>query len=371
MNAAPPARRRRRNCCERCFRHHWVRQQISTSEAMGDCDFCPARNVRIVDVQRLYSPFSNLMTMYARADDEVPILRSSWDVGEYATTLIEEDWEVFSQRHVRDGTDAPLLSEILRSGWDDDSGELPFDRRELYVRQGRFSRLDPIESWELFRTEVLEDSDAELELPASFDFYLERIGRMITAGERFHRAVLGWERENGEERVPWKVGPPPEGMRIGPGRANREGQRVLYCTEDEPTAIAEVRPARGNLVSVGTLQTTADKDIVDLGDNLPIPNPFTTESLSYQLEEIGLLNGFSEELSQPLRRNDDPRQYLPSQRLCEYIRESGYSGIRYPSAMRPGGKSLVFFDFAGIEVRESRLVEVTNLTFTYKDHRFS
>src|SRR5215469_7873132 len=32
------------------------------------------------------------MTMYARADDEVPFFRSSWDLGDYATTLIDEDW---------------------------------------------------------------------------------------------------------------------------------------------------------------------------------------------------------------------------------------------------------------------------------------
>lgn len=42
----------------------------------------------------------------------------------------------------------------------------------------------------------------------------------------------------------------PPATKASAGRANRKGQVVLYCADQEETAIAEVRPARGNVVSL-------------------------------------------------------------------------------------------------------------------------
>jgi len=79
----------------------------------------------------------------------------------------------------------------------------------------------------------------------------------------------------------------------------------------------------------------------------------------------GTRSGFALELGTPLERGDDPRLYLPSQKLCREIRDAGYDGIRYPSAMKQDGTNVVLFDPAKAEFVESRLVRVTDVAVTY------
>ncbi len=75
---------------------------------------------------------------------------------------------------------------------------------------------------------------------------------------------------------------------------------------------------------------------------------------------------FGEELGRPLRRADDPKNYLPCQKLVRRIRKSGfYDGIRYPSAMAAGGTNVVLFDPAFVDIGAPKLVEVTQVGVTY------
>jgi hypothetical protein len=78
------------------------------------------------------------------------------------------------------------------------------------------------------------------------------------------------------------------------------------------------------------------------------------------------LAAFGEELGRPVRRADNPSDYLPCQKLVGRIRQSGwYDGIRYPSAMAPGGTSIVLFDPAVADIGVSKLVEVGDIRMTY------
>lgn len=74
-----------------------------------------------------------------------------------------------------------------------------------------------------------------------------------------------------------------------------------------------------------------------------------------------------ETISGPLRYRDDPTDYIPSQKLAELIEEMGIDGIRYPSAMAPGGTNVVLFDPSVTEVGDSRLVEIVQTTVEYRD----
>jgi hypothetical protein len=214
----------------------------------------------------------------------------------------------------------------------------------------------------------LDDPDAEPELP-NLDVYIERVTDWFPAGTELFRAVRGWAREENGTKIPWTVGPPPIGKKIDAGRANREGQRVGYCAVEEATAVAEVRPAKGNLVSVGVVRLLRDQRIVNLGEPLPAPNPFATENAFWEIEERALLNGFSKDLSQPVRRNDDPREYLPTQKLATLLHDYNIDGIRYPSAMNAEGKNVVLFDPSVIEPVRSRVIEITDVRVSYGDHQ--
>ena len=165
------------------------------------------------------------------------------------------------------------------------------------------------------------------------------------------------------------IGAPPDD-KAKPGRANRKGYPVLYCAEEEATAVAEVRPARGLFVSVAKVQIDRPLRILDLVKGHPPINPFEESPylyshLAYDVELLDLLDSFGNELAGPLRRTDDPRDYLPCQRLSELVHGFGFDGIRYPSAMNSGGANVVLFDPSVATILNSKLVEVRNLKIEY------
>jgi RES domain-containing protein len=193
----------------------------------------------------------------------------------------------------------------------------------------------------------------EVELPSEIMLYRARVGFLSgeSGGNRpFESADIG--------------APPPE--RAKPSRANAEGEVVLYAADQEATAIAEVRPWRGLLVSVAEVRVTRNLRLVDLSKPPPSSNPFTDEAPQYEQELEDLLLAFGEALGQPLRRADDPHDYLPCQRLVQRIRASRwYDGIRYPSAMAPGGTNVVLFDPPLVRIGASKLVEIREVGIFY------
>jgi len=141
---------------------------------------------------------------------------------------------------------------------------------------------------------------------------------------------------------------------------------VLYVADQEKTAISEVRPALGFYVSVAALKLKRNCRVLDLTKELPELNPFVRESIGWHVEIRGLLNSLGEEMSRPLERADDKRLYVPCRRLADYIHRNHYDGIRYPSALNPGGSSIVFFDPGIADVMTAKLVKITEVNFEYE-----
>ena len=74
-------------------------------------------------------------------------------------------------------------------------------------------------------------------------------------------------------------------------------------------------------------------------------------------------------MAKPLRRDDDETHYIPCQILAEFIRGSGYDGIRYPSALRPRGTNVVLFCPEVVTIGPSKLVRVKQMSLIYTEER--
>jgi hypothetical protein len=360
-------------CCANCFDHPWLKDNIrdhSTQE--GDCQYCDSKSVQLIEAGELFPFFENLISIYSPlvAGKTIDDLEDPLHVGDPLLWLVQEDWQVFNDRNPENNS-GRLLDEIVNSTWDDDSGESPISWNELYTRRVSLWHSSRAERWDDFCDEVKDKPDLK---PTFDDILGEDLSRQeanLNAGTTIYRARPGWAPcdRNGNKQ-PWQgvdIGaPPPDKAKTG--RANREGKVVLYASDQEATAVAEAKPARGFLVSVGEIRVRKNLHILDLGKPIESPNPFTTDQLSYWLEFIELLNSFAWALSKPLERADDISDYIPSQKLSEYIENQHFAGIRYPSAMAPAGTNLVLFDPTVVEILTSRLVEVTNVTVAYKNH---
>jgi RES domain-containing protein len=279
--------------------------------------------------------------------------------------LVQEDWEVFSERLIETACAGRLLEAIMHSGWDDDSGDPPLGASDLYVAHHRRWSHDTLDDiWQQFADEVKSDPNKPLKFrDGDFSKFLieELIGRrtvQVPAGTILYRARPGFV-QGPDGKEPFRgasIGaPPPEKAR--PGRANAKGKVVLYCAEQEGTAVAEVRPARGEYVSVAEVRAARELETLDLATEPEWPNPFTDDAINYEVEFAGLLAAFAEQLGKPLRSRDDPTDYIPSQKLTELIQTARVDGIRYPSAMAsPSGINVVLFDPSIVHIGASRLV---------------
>ena len=227
-----------------CFDHPFVRGVVKErSSEIGKCDYCRSPGRRLISIAELTFYFHNLLDMFHQSNDGDPLI-----------SLVQETWSVFSDKLHSTGRSTGLLEDILNDDWDDDSGQWPINALDPYRRSVAWPA---VENWEMYCHEVKENPDAELDVGPYFEGQLEVLERTIAEGTSFYRARLGWTADDQRWRVPYRgaeIGPPPP-SKAKAGRANREGQVVVYCAESEETAVAEVRPARGYWVSTCEVRT--------------------------------------------------------------------------------------------------------------------
>jgi RES domain-containing protein len=350
-------------CCEKCFAHAFLREQIrEKSTERGQCDYCGSEEIPLIDPEVLSEFIQNMLSMYRVPED------SRLGAGSPLIQLVQDNWEVFNDELLGEDAQVELLEEIANSDWDDDDGEPMVNARESYVVGGTF-HTSHAEAWSDFADKVRERPTEPLPFHEYFEENFNLAATTLPAGTLLYRARRGCQVGKYGEHSPYRganIGAPPPESTKKPGRANEVGEVALYCADDELTAVAECRPARGYVVSVCSMALKREARILDLTASLAPINPFTTDSLLYDCEVRELLAAFGEEMSRPLERDEDESHYVPSQRLAHFVRDAKYDGVRYPSALNPDGENVVFFDPAIAEIGDSKLVRITETHLKYE-----
>jgi len=366
-------------CCVQCFDHPWLSQYLTRhSRETGPCEFCGSQDVALIEVSTLSPYFANLMGIYSPVgpDNFNPNVEDPLEVGEPLDWLIDEDWSVFSERLSSNDRRMDLLEAILDarytdSEWrNDKKGVLEvFDSLELYTSRQGVADYKLIDAWDEHKQEVMVRHGKAKPFRIGKGT-LNRIANTLRSGINLYRARPGFNtvRRGGfsSAEEPYRdgeIGAPPK---ASTGRANRKDQVVLYCADQDATAVAEVRPAQGFFVSLGRFKAKRDLKLLDLVMSRPAINPFTDNDLRMAVETQALFEAFARDLETPLRRSDDDTTYLPSQNLTDAVRRAGFDGIRYPSAMNPGGSNIVLFDPADAEFVDSQLVEITSVNVKFE-----
>jgi hypothetical protein len=215
---------------------------------------------------------------------------------------------------------------------------------------------------------------------AEMDDFLESVlatsrekEELIPAASFLFRAQVGhdWRRENIEgrliEEVPCAF--PPERMkplqdRAVEGRANAKGIPCLYVGTHEQTAVAEVRPWIGALVSVARLRTTRPLRLVNCTTDDRRILLYSSEP-GPEERQRAVWRDIDRAFSRPVSRSDDVASYAPTQVLAEAFRQSGLDGVAYASAVGHG-HNIAIFDTADAEVVSCGLVEIRGITVEYK-----
>lgn len=208
-----------------------------------------------------------------------------------------------------------------------------------------------VNSWREFKGEIAWKRRF---LISSMEYEWEDMLRMeipvsISQEEHFYRARLH-EKADVPCYTSNNMSAPPKELSTA-GRANPSGIPYLYLCEEEETTLYEVRALYLDEATIGTFQ------LADEGQPIKIID-FTSSSLlslygaysagDFPIELIMamtlLKRTISGDLSKPIRRYDTENEYIPTQFLCEYIRDvMGYDGIKYYSALRPKEANVVIF----------------------------
>jgi len=151
---------------------------------------------------------------------------------------------------------------------------------------------------------------------------------------------------------PYDFGPPPVERATRPNRMSPAGIVMFYGSDERETAIAEIDDDGRLGIAVGTFQTTRNATVLDLTKLPRSLGFFEQQSDSSEVDRYALefLHRFVKSLAAKVAPGEREHiDYVPTQVVTEWFRTAfrhrrkTIDGIRYMSAQRPGGKSLVLF----------------------------
>tara|TARA_R110002049_G_scaffold2423_1_gene17748 strand:+ start:6730 stop:7491 length:762 start_codon:yes stop_codon:yes gene_type:complete len=150
------------------------------------------------------------------------------------------------------------------------------------------------------------------------------------------------------------------------GRANSKGIPYLYVATNKDTAMAEVRPWLGAILSVGQFKLVRNLNILDCsvehGKNnmhFYFDEPEVEEIVKAVWSDID--NAFSK----PTKASDLKSEYAPTQIISEFIKSKGYDGITYKSSLADG-HNICLFDLSSADIVRCSIYEATNIKFDFK-----
>ncbi len=406
-------------CCVECFRDPVLRTAVQNTGELGNCDICGAADAYSADLSVLSSHFSGLLQLYdAEEEKETETQSGLLDPESFLADHVALRFgrSLSLMPHLAQGLlrlptayyeGAKPLPEILHTNWAIFSDALSAEARQVLTERileaigeprGRaaerwkwlvkpglvVSKIHTI-SWDLFakhlkneRRFIPDTSRLTVQdMRSLFRISLSLTETTIDATTA-QRARRGSARagptpglpsfmEPGPEPRPLEeMGAPPGEQTTDGGRLNPPGIPFLYLADDERTAVAEIRPAMNDLVSVAAFTTSRTLKIADLTNITPLDSPFGHDDLVNEVEIRRLLEEVGRQLSQPVNPDSDQIEYVPTQFFAEVVRDADFHGIAYPSALGQG-TNLVLFDPDDAEPQECRLVRVTKVQYSISE----
>ncbi len=340
-------------CCARCFNDPYLCDESVPARAgeTGTCPQCDSPNVRLVEAVALKEEFEVVAGIYEPSDDGRPLI--DW---------FQEDWALFDPDWIDLSKATLLLAEIL------DDTELI--RRKLVPTDASSTQM--LAQWHSVRAELkhenrffpktVYDTDGEIV------FDLDRIEQLLPhvqtsvsdLPKSWHRARIQ------EESAPYKaekMGAPPKD-RATHGRANPAGIPYLYLASDAQTAVSEIRPHPGEVACVAEFSVKDNLSLADLREPRRSVSPFSLSSESEVAKmrgDVSFLEYFGEELTRPVIPQAAAIDYIPSQFLCEFIKNCGYDGVTYRSSVGPG-INIALFDPTSATIGDIVSLNVNSVT---------
>jgi RES domain len=198
----------------------------------------------------------------------------------------------------------------------------------------------------------------------------------LKKGRIFWRAQLGYDFQSchdGEGRE-WEEPIGYSESRMTPlrdkaleGRANPKGIPYLYLSDKAETAMSEVRPWLGSIISIAQFGIERDLNVVAcISDKQEMAlNYIFNPPDKSEYEEI-VWREIDSAFSKPVTRLDDSPEYAPTQIIAESIKHAGHDGIIYRSNFGTNGYNIVLFDIAAAKLRNCGIKETKAIKLDFE-----
>lgn len=150
------------------------------------------------------------------------------------------------------------------------------------------------------------------------------------------------------------------------GRANSKGIPCLYLATDKETAMSEVRPWIGGIMSVARLKLSNNVKLIDFRvvDKEQFKFYLNEPSDEKKLEAVWFY--INNAFSKPIKLSETKSDYVPTQIISELIRTKGYDGILYTSSLA-NGSNIAIFNLDSAEVVDCNLFEASKIEYSFKN----
>ncbi|HXQ92160.1 MAG TPA: RES domain-containing protein [Nitrososphaerales archaeon] len=351
-------------CCSNCFGDIVIHQFIETNGKTDDCQFCGKRHTKCVDSKALKELFLPVVQRYKPTNHFAS--REDIDdlLGDRISEKLYHDWGLFEnlEPEARDRLLDDMFEMIDKDDYNLDTNTL-VDAPSEYHGSDEDTSNHVSELWKGFGSHLRHENrffpQKNFELSLLSDLLSLRL-RTVPTGRALFRAR---STHSSKKYPPSKMGKPPV-EKTRSGRANPKGIAYLYLASDEGTALSEIRPDVGELVTIGRFRVTEQLEIVDL-NNIYVESPFALgDSLNYYISYMGFLQELGNDLSKPTNDTDAELEYLPTQYLCEFIKTRNYDGVKYKSS-RASGYNIALFNDLSVRCTRTHLCVVDTLNYTF------
>jgi hypothetical protein len=151
------------------------------------------------------------------------------------------------------------------------------------------------------------------------------------------------------------------------GRANPRGIPYLYLATTRNTALAEVRPWIGARISVAQFKVRRDLDVIDCSKHYAKRGFFSLLGDRTRSREEGLWIAIDQAFATPVSKDDEQKEYIPTQTIAELFKSAGYDGIVYKSLLSDDGFSLALFNLDDADVVRCALFVAASISFDFEE----
>jgi hypothetical protein len=267
-------------CCENCFDDKFLKDYITRHGSFGCCDYCRPSGVFCIciSVSSLTGLFDPIVDLYEPLERGKHYIDEDdlYGIGNPLTELLNGDWEIFSDKLIDAWGEDKLIDDIINSTRKPKDS---IDTGGLWVPKDQaFTYSLPEERWDEFAHYIKRERRFVLSLPKYKDPSRWLQHRLLIAeftmpeGSHLFRARRGYKSNEKGKKCPFdldEMGPPKPEETKG-GRANPPGIPFLYVALDQETAVAEIRPWKGAIVSVARLVLLKETPIINLANIPPL-----------------------------------------------------------------------------------------------------